>query len=366
MLENAGTTRHLSHESTASHTNMPDTPPSTGWFRVARKLTNAQHDLHPSNTGEVACKLAAWVDLIGMAQYEDNGELERGQLQASLSYLGKRWNWLSDSGSTKRVRVFLKMLEDEDRIARHHPGGRAPTVITIVNYDQYQAVPEGHKKGHIKGQEKGRIKGTLTPQALGENPSPGAHKGHKRGHAKGQEKGQQDNNKKNREETTQADSAPRKGAAPTSSDQAQPTLLDHPEEGPEPDTVDRIVKSWHQTIVDAFNDVKGGGSGSRLKLTDNRRSRIRDLVEMGYDCDDDLKPAVRQVLHSDYWKGKGGSRQYMTLLRKGGENLEMYRDKWHEKDSSTGGEDASVDSVDDIRAERRERLQKAREELGID
>jgi hypothetical protein len=70
--------------------------------------------------------------------------LHRGQLAYSLRYLAKAWKWPSD----KKVRVFLRHLQDDGMVLfskcpktdAGKDAGR--TVITICNYDKYQADPE--------------------------------------------------------------------------------------------------------------------------------------------------------------------------------------------------------------------------------
>lgn len=91
-------------------------------------------------------RFEAWIDLIQQAEWRDrermiDGELitiERGQLIASQRFLAERWNW-----STGKVRRYLEMLVQLDRIEwkTNHPKNHLGAIITLVNYDDYQAAP---------------------------------------------------------------------------------------------------------------------------------------------------------------------------------------------------------------------------------
>jgi hypothetical protein len=107
------------------------------WFAVSRNLTNAQHDLHPAQTGEPVCRLGAWVDLLGRAEWAPRNGLERGQQRASIRFLAGRWNrsktWVAD---------LLTELEESGRISRTQ-AGRKPSVLTVCNYDRWQGDDPG-------------------------------------------------------------------------------------------------------------------------------------------------------------------------------------------------------------------------------
>lgn len=101
---------------------------------VWRSLLDPQHELHPHRTGETACKLGAWVDLIGLAQYEDSGGLRRGDIAVSIRGLAQRWHW-----SRSKVQRFLAELEDQGMVERRGTrAGRKTGQLTISNYDRYQ------------------------------------------------------------------------------------------------------------------------------------------------------------------------------------------------------------------------------------
>lgn len=101
---------------------------------VSRDLLDPAHPLHPASIGEPACRLAAWIDLIGRARDSAGAGLGRGQARTSVRFLAVRWNW--SVGKTHR---FLADLEKDGRIAWERPeqGERRSGTITIVNYDTY-------------------------------------------------------------------------------------------------------------------------------------------------------------------------------------------------------------------------------------
>lgn len=144
--------------------------PQQGWIAVYRSVLDPSHDLHPMATGESACRLAAWVDLLGQARWKAGGELDRGQLRASQSFLATRWNW-----SRSKVRRFLNDMEEKGRIDRDRragqQSGRQATVITVCNYDVYQPArpasdtakrPASGPQDEEKEGLKERILGALT------------------------------------------------------------------------------------------------------------------------------------------------------------------------------------------------------------
>ena len=106
--------------------------PKGGYVRVYREqLFHAAH-LHPWRRGEKANKGFAWIDLLGLAEWQDVQKLKRGQLRASDKFLANRWNW-----SISKVRKFLEELHEKGLIDRDSQGGRQPSIITIIRYDIY-------------------------------------------------------------------------------------------------------------------------------------------------------------------------------------------------------------------------------------
>jgi len=83
----------------------------------------------------------AWIDLIGMANYEPssfaiNGKLflvPRGDLIRSLQSLARRWEC-----STGKVKNFLDLLQQDGMVVVINE--KYATRITIANYEDYQGV----------------------------------------------------------------------------------------------------------------------------------------------------------------------------------------------------------------------------------
>lgn len=149
----------------------------SGFFLVWRDLVDPQHDLHPSSTGEKACRLGAWVDLIGMARWKDESDLKRGQLRKSVRSLADRWNW-----SPARVSRFLKHQRNAERITSETPHPSRPAIITICNYDSYQNQFFGDETGmkhernagrNTSGTHKERRKKNTTTAPAHEDPGNG-------------------------------------------------------------------------------------------------------------------------------------------------------------------------------------------------
>ena len=87
-------------------------------------------------------KRSAWIDLLMLANHRDkkfmfNGKpavITRGQFMTSIRKLAIRWDW-----STSTVFDFLKILEDDNMIKKESDSHR--TLLTIINYEVYQGVP---------------------------------------------------------------------------------------------------------------------------------------------------------------------------------------------------------------------------------
>lgn len=105
-----------------------------GYFAVDRQLFDHWlWEQKPFSEGQ------AWIDLIGLANFEDSktpykGKVitcKRGTVYRSISYLANRWGWSRD-----RARRFLKLLEDDEMIQLNATTNN--TTITLVNYDFFQ------------------------------------------------------------------------------------------------------------------------------------------------------------------------------------------------------------------------------------
>ena len=98
----------------------------------------------------------AWIDLLLLANHDESGfwvrgvhvAVKRGQLGYSQVSLSKRWGW-----SRTKINNFLKMLENEQQIKQQK--SNVTTLISIVNYNQYQNIEqqnkqqESSKKAHL-------------------------------------------------------------------------------------------------------------------------------------------------------------------------------------------------------------------------
>lgn len=105
-----------------------------GWISLHRKIQD--HWLwedKPYSKGQ------AWIDLLMMANHQDNQaligntpvDIKRGSFITSEVKLSKRWGW-----GRKKVRTFLDVLEIEKMLAKKSTSKY--TSITIENYELYQ------------------------------------------------------------------------------------------------------------------------------------------------------------------------------------------------------------------------------------
>lgn len=105
-----------------------------GWIRLHRQLEN--HWIAENND-----YFHWWVDMLWMAAFQDierdGVKIKRGQFEASVSFLTKRWSINRKTLDRKTVINFLKRLENEQMITRIVTDGKK-AIITICNYDKYQ------------------------------------------------------------------------------------------------------------------------------------------------------------------------------------------------------------------------------------
>ena len=105
-----------------------------GWVKLDRQIFD--HWLwqeKPFSVGQ------AWVDLILLASYEDGvqyyrGELyerKRGEVCASLKWLGERWGW-----SIGKVSRFLNVLQKDKMVTQKR--NAHGTTLSIENYTLFQ------------------------------------------------------------------------------------------------------------------------------------------------------------------------------------------------------------------------------------
>lgn len=80
----------------------------------------------------------AWLDLLRSAAFADHSRIirgslvtvNRGEIVASLRYLGERWGWKKD-----KVNTFVRLLESATMIRRETR--QQETVLILCNYDTY-------------------------------------------------------------------------------------------------------------------------------------------------------------------------------------------------------------------------------------
>ncbi len=117
-----------------------------GWIKLHRCIQdNVLWQDKPFSRGQ------AWVDLILMANHEDNKfllgnewvDVKRGSFITSEHKLMDRWGW-----SKTKTRDFLKMLENGEMIVKN--SDRKKTTITIEKYNNYQNIEttKKPKKNH--------------------------------------------------------------------------------------------------------------------------------------------------------------------------------------------------------------------------
>lgn len=163
---------------------------SEGFFLMHRGWRD-----NPVFKGEFS-RADAWVWLIETACWKPSRvrikgatiELARGELSFSVRFLAESWGW-----SKSRVDRFLSDLRDEGMIgtrskigtATAHKPGQGQSIITICNYDKYQApeklerdnsgTPSGTTAGQQRDKEEQGNKETSIPSPIGDgraSPAP--------------------------------------------------------------------------------------------------------------------------------------------------------------------------------------------------
>jgi hypothetical protein len=137
-----------------------------GYFRVHRRVF--EHEIF---AGDPFSPREAWVWLIGSASWcattvEFEGHdfnLQRGDLVASVRCLAEAWKW--SKSATQR---YLIRLRDTGMIGTL--AGTQGTVITICNYDDYQA--DAAEAGTQTGTPVGRVPGHQAGHAEAEGGTP--------------------------------------------------------------------------------------------------------------------------------------------------------------------------------------------------
>ena len=110
-----------------------------GFIKLARRTFD--HYLWAES--RTLSKFEAWLDLLQLAAHSPTKriirghviEIGRGEIIASLRYLGERWNWKKD-----KVASFLGLIEQDQMIRRSTR--QTETVVTVCNYDRYNNTPD--------------------------------------------------------------------------------------------------------------------------------------------------------------------------------------------------------------------------------
>lgn len=77
-----------------------------GYIKLWRKIDDCEA---LKELGKVFSRLEAWIDIVmNQARGIDDGDLKRGEFEASYRYLAKRWNW-----SLGKVQRFVSELQKE-------------------------------------------------------------------------------------------------------------------------------------------------------------------------------------------------------------------------------------------------------------
>lgn len=127
------------------------------WVRVQSDILD-----HPLFANAERSESDAWLWLIANAAWSpthhrignDIVPVPVGSVFVTLRGLAKEWNWKSE----KRVRTFLRVLENHEMIVTKTDAGK--TQVTICNYSKYQ---EGGRTQDAERTQGGRTKYTNTP-----------------------------------------------------------------------------------------------------------------------------------------------------------------------------------------------------------
>ena len=136
-----------------------------GWIKVHRKITESGFYFR-----EKFCRNMAWIDLLILANHADNSfrcrgilvEVKRGQVGYSIDNLCKRWRW-----SKGKVLRFLNELETEHQIVKQN--NNVTTLLSIVNYDQYQSHSTANGTPNSKPNSKTNSKTNGTQTRMNKN-----------------------------------------------------------------------------------------------------------------------------------------------------------------------------------------------------
>lgn len=130
----------------------------TGWIAISRDLFS-----HGFFAREPMSEREAWIWMIARAAWKETRhriggdvvDVPRGAFFCTLRELQQAWGW----GSDKRVRTFIKRLQNERMVDASATAGK--TQISICNYEQYQDIG---RNGDASETENGRSADALKEQ----------------------------------------------------------------------------------------------------------------------------------------------------------------------------------------------------------
>ena len=136
-----------------------------GWIKIHRKIQDTS-----GYFAEPFCRNMAWIDLLLLANHEDNFffffgiriDVKRGQTGVVIETFCTRWKW-----SRGKVERFLKELELDNKIVRQK--NNITTLISIINYSQYQDNDKAESKANSKANEYQTVKQTITQTDTNKN-----------------------------------------------------------------------------------------------------------------------------------------------------------------------------------------------------
>ena len=129
-----------------------------GWIKLHRQIQD-----NPLYFSEPFTRSSAWIDLLLLANHKDAYFYKRGvkidvkvgQVGYDIDSLSKRWRW-----SRGKAERFLKTLENESQIIRQK--NNVTTLISIVNYNEYQSDGKASSKANGKANGQQTVKQTDT------------------------------------------------------------------------------------------------------------------------------------------------------------------------------------------------------------
>jgi hypothetical protein len=130
----------------------------SGWIKLYRQIQD-----NPLYFSEPFTRSSAWIDLLLLANHKEayfykrgvKVDVKIGQIGYDIDTISKRWKW-----SRGKVERFLKTLENENQIVRQK--SNVTTLISIVNYKEYQTDDKANSKPNSKANGQQTVKQTDT------------------------------------------------------------------------------------------------------------------------------------------------------------------------------------------------------------